>query len=113
MDGKLWPKELIPKSWRIHWTAYLSISLCVIAGISLLLDTYFSFVLGRLPVGFAHISVYLFLMCPLPALTLGIIGRYLARKPMWQDGKILSTTGLVIGSVLVVMELAIVAFELS
>lgn len=112
MDGKLWPKEWRPKSRNIHWTAYLGISLGIISGICLLLDTYLSFVLGSLPPGFAHLSVYLFLMCPLPALILGIVGRYLARKPMWKQGKILATLSLIMGCILLVMELAIVALEL-
>ncbi|GER87409.1 hypothetical protein KDW_15710 [Dictyobacter vulcani] len=112
MDGKLWPKELPLKTWRIHWTAYLGISLCIISAICLLLDTYLSFVLRRLPLGFAHLSVYLFLMCPLPALILGIVGRYLARKPMWKQGKILATLSMIMGCILLVMELAIMALEL-
>lgn len=112
MEGKTCPKEIEQKTSRIHWTAYLGISLCLIAGICLSLDTYLSSVLGSLPLGFAHLSVYLFLACPLPALILGIVGRYRARKPRWKDGRMLATLSLIIGCVLLIMELAIVVTEL-
>ncbi|GCE18256.1 hypothetical protein [Dictyobacter kobayashii] len=112
MDGKILPREIGQKASRVHWTAYLGISLCFIAGICLSLDTYLSYVLGLLPLGFAHLSVYLFLACPLPTLILGIVGRYMARKPLWKEGKFLSTLTLVAGCVLLIMELAIVVAEL-
>ncbi|GHO86864.1 hypothetical protein [Dictyobacter formicarum] len=112
MDGKTCPKECEKNTSRIHWTAYLSISLCLIAGICFSLDTYLSSILGLLPLGFVHLSVYLFLICPLPALILGIVGRYRARKPLWKEGRLLATLSLVIGSVLLIMEIAIVVTEL-
>ncbi|GLV57713.1 hypothetical protein KDH_45490 [Dictyobacter sp. S3.2.2.5] len=112
MDGKTCPEESKNKISRIHWTAYLGITLCLISGICLSLDTYLSSVLGLLPLGFAHLSVYLFLACPLPALILGIVGRYRARKPLWQSGRMLATLSLIIGSILLIMEIAIVVTEL-
>lgn len=112
MDGKILSNEIETKQARIHWTAYLGITLCLIAGLCLSLDTYLSFILGSLPMGFAHLSVYLFLACPLPALSLGIAGRYVARKPAWREGRLLATLSLILGSILLIMEIAIIVAEL-
>lgn len=112
MADKTCPKECKETEPRIHWTAYLGISLCLISGICLSLDTYLSSVLGLLPLGFAHLSVYLFLICPLPALTLGIVGRYRARKALWRRGKMLATLSMVLGCVFLIMAIAIIVTEL-
>ncbi|HLG62081.1 MAG TPA: hypothetical protein VKY19_09125 [Ktedonosporobacter sp.] len=98
--------ESYDKPSRIHWTAIISLCLCIIAALNVismflpLMD--FERVLPP--------PVWVIPICSVSGMIFGCIALYLAQKPAWEKGVNLSGVCVFLGSVLILISLVLVLY---